>query len=128
MLKFTDKVNSADEYSNLGAAILKVKESNDSINEKKRQDENMKKIIDIQNAITNETLVRLQRSFSFFLSFILSEAHLCVVCRHCSSPGACSFARAPWRNPTRPARRHAHSPGRKNVGAGDYLAFLLPNT
>jgi hypothetical protein len=59
VLKFTDKVNSADEYSNLGAAILKVKESNDSINEKKRQDENMKKIIDIQNAITNEKLVRL---------------------------------------------------------------------
>jgi hypothetical protein len=105
VLKFTDKANSADEYSNLGAAILKVKESNDSINEKKRQDENMKKMIDIQNSITNEKLVlplscsRLQVTRSYSLSSSVR--------RRCSSPDATIFVRAPWRSPTHLARRHA---------------------
>lgn len=54
--KFTD-TNNTTEYHNLETAIQKVKESNDSINEKKRQDENMKKIIDVQNSIVGEKLV-----------------------------------------------------------------------
>lgn len=57
VLKFTDKATNTTEYSNLEIALAKVKESNDSINEKKRHDENIRKISEIQNSIVGEKLV-----------------------------------------------------------------------
>ncbi len=49
ILKYTDKGHS--DYSNLSTALTEVKKVNDWINEKKREQDNLRKIMEIEETL-----------------------------------------------------------------------------
>jgi len=67
IVKYTPQSHS--DYQNLGTAVEKIKEVNDFINDKKKNDDNLRKLSEISNTITFEegqTFVRAPFLFCFF--------------------------------------------------------------